>query len=59
MNNEIHKCTNCQDEGWVCEKHPNKPWRGGKGCCGGAGMPCVCNKSDPPWAFGFDGKEMN
>lgn len=44
-------CANCDGEGWVCENHPEVPWNGGDGCCGGAGMPCSCNKADPPWHF--------
>jgi hypothetical protein len=38
-------CTICKGEGWVCEYHSNKAWGEGDGCCGGAGMPCVCH----PW----------
>jgi hypothetical protein len=38
------KCANCDGDQWVCEAHPDVPWRGGEGCCGGAGMPCTCNK---------------
>jgi len=39
------KCTHCEDVGWVCEDHPEKPWEGPHACnCGAAGMPCpVCN----------------
>jgi hypothetical protein len=45
----MEKCKNCDDGGWVCENHPDKPWRDGEGCCGGAGMPCpVCNDAKPP-----------
>jgi hypothetical protein len=45
-------CTNCADEGWVCENHPDKTWNK-EGCECGAGAPCpVCNPSegehDPP-----------
>ena len=36
-------CANCDGEGWVCEDHSEVPWLDGDGCCGGAGMPCVCN----------------
>lgn len=38
-------CDLCDAEGWVCENHPNKPWRNGyDGCDCGAGMPCPkCN----------------
>lgn len=43
-------CKTCQGEGWVCENHPKVKWNDGDPeCCGGAGMPCKCNKSDPPW----------
>jgi len=45
-------CANCDGEGWVCEDHPEVPWANGKGCCGGAGMPCVCNQTYPPRCFG-------
>lgn len=38
-----HLCANCDGEGWVCEDHPEVPWGSGDGCCGGAGMPCICN----------------
>src|ERR1700722_4428055 len=35
------KCSACEDCGWVCENHPEKPWEGEHACrCGGAGMPC-------------------
>jgi len=44
-------CLKCQDTGWVCENHPEKPFD--FGCCGGAGMPCECNKTVPPWNFGL------
>ncbi len=36
-------CANCDGEGWVCEDHPEVPWREGDGCCGGAGMLCSCS----------------
>jgi hypothetical protein len=39
----LEVCANCDGEGWVCEDHPEVPWNGGDGCCGGAGMPCKCN----------------
>ena len=43
-------CNNCDDTGWVCEGHPDRPWDGGSSradACGcGAGAPCdVCNES--------------
>lgn len=42
-------CEICEDEGWVCENHPNTPWRarrkGVRGCECAAGMPCpLCNQ---------------
>lgn len=44
MNADETVCANCDGEQWVCENHPEVPWRQGDGCsCGGAGMPCVCN----------------
>lgn len=42
------KCAVCDDTGWVCEAHPDKPWSGEHACgCGGAGALCPrCNASD-------------
>ena len=37
------KCANCDGQQWVCEDHPEVPWNGGDGCCGGAGSPCSCH----------------
>ena len=39
------KCLLCEDTGWVCENHPDRPRDGPRACdCGGAGAPCpVCN----------------
>jgi hypothetical protein len=45
-------CTICDDTGWVCEAHPDRPTgmfsKRFDACnCGGAGMPCpTCNPSD-------------
>jgi hypothetical protein len=40
------RCAVCNDEGWVCENHADKPWNA-SGCECGAGMPCrECNPSD-------------
>lgn len=44
-------CGVCQDELWVCERHPDRAWNeklvGGCEC--GAGSPCkACNASDGP-----------
>jgi hypothetical protein len=49
----IFKCTRCEDLGWVCENHLDKPWREGEGgCTCGAGAPCpacnVANADNPP-----------
>ena len=34
-------CLVCLDTGWVCEKHPDRPWDGPHACgCGGAGSLC-------------------
>lgn len=39
---EIVLCTACNDTGWVCEEHHDKPMD--HDGCRGAGMPCrVCN----------------
>lgn len=47
---DVPRCKYCKGEGWVCENHPRTKWDDG-GCCGGAGMPCRCNKENPPWHF--------
>lgn len=58
MKGERMKCGICQDEGWLCEKHPDKPFPHNYGNgfslveCSGPGTPCKCNKEDPPWNFG-------
>ncbi|TWB66650.1 hypothetical protein [Bradyrhizobium sacchari] len=42
----MQPCTICDDTGWVCENHPDRPWDGPRGCtCGGAGVPC------PAWVL--------
>lgn len=52
-------CGICKGEGWVCENHENIAWNYGDGClCGGAGMPCKCNTSNPPWHHDLDAPEM-
>lgn len=53
-------CARCKDEGWVCEAHPDKPWRESIGGCECApGVPCPdCNHdaADPPgFAVVIDG----
>jgi hypothetical protein len=47
----IGPCPACDDTYWVCENHPDKPWRkarlGFEGCECGAGMPCLaCQNPD-------------
>lgn len=45
-------CLRCQDEGWICEAHPDQPWP--RDDCAGPGELCpVCNTSEPP-RTGFD-----
>lgn len=58
-------CNKCEGEGWVCEDHPDVPWGDGMGhsyiastmtgdrkfLCEAAGMPCECNKAQPPWHY--------
>lgn len=52
INNTV--CVNCDDQNWVCEAHPNKPWeQGDRAChCGAPGIPCdmcnPCDKDNPP-----------
>jgi hypothetical protein len=46
------RCEVCDNTGWVCENHADRPSDCGdskRGCtCGGAGMPClVCNQPEP------------
>ena len=40
------ECFLCEDCGWVCESHPERPWRGVYACgCGSAGTCCPsCNR---------------
>jgi hypothetical protein len=44
-------CVVCDNTGWVCENHPDRPWKGFSkrfdACDCGAGAPCdLCNPSD-------------
>jgi hypothetical protein len=45
-------CAICGGDGWVCEVHTNKAWKGGEGdcgdgkCCGAPGQLCACNAPD-------------
>jgi hypothetical protein len=41
-------CTTCSDSGWVCERHPERPWDGDNACpCGAPGAPCpACNAAN-------------
>jgi hypothetical protein len=42
-------CPVCFGLGWVCENHPHLRWSEDPGGCQcGAGMPCECNREDPP-----------
>ena len=56
---DADKCSWCDDAGWVCEDHPDKPWSGtssrADAChCGGAGVPCQqCNAETPPKKTGI------
>jgi hypothetical protein len=45
----VTPCVRCDDTGWVCEAHPDRPWSGPRACeCGGAALPCdVCNPDEP------------
>jgi len=49
----IVTCAVCKGEGWVCEDHPDAPWDDYHQDNCGPGMPCECNKSDPPWRYGW------
>ena len=49
-------CKNCDETGWVCEEHTDKPWGGmsvrADACnCGGAGQPCRCAR--PEYLAGY------
>lgn len=47
-------CPKCNDSGWVCEIHQDKPFEHMvffRAQCGGAGMPCICNTYNPPWDY--------
>jgi len=42
----VSDCATCQDVGWVCEEHPDRPWsqKIESGCQCGARLPCPdCN----------------
>lgn len=41
-------CPICCGIGWVCERHPYRPFDHVIGCACGYGAPCACNDSDPP-----------
>jgi hypothetical protein len=51
----VPDCANCQDVGWVCEEHPDRPWsqKIANGCQCGARLPCpdcnpAANAATPP-----------
>jgi hypothetical protein len=53
-----HGVLGLRQHGWVCEEHPDRPWRGNSRrtgvCDSGAGMPCECNAGggiDEPRAY--------
>jgi hypothetical protein len=47
MNTTLMACARCEDEGWVCEAHPEVPWPHGDRA--GPGTPCPdCNATNPP-----------
>jgi hypothetical protein len=39
-------CPSCKGARWVCETHPDRPWRIVGGCKCSTAMPCVCNPPD-------------
>lgn len=45
----IDGCPLCNDTGWVCDKHLDRPWNGNRACnCGASGAPChACNYPTP------------
>jgi hypothetical protein len=43
-----HSCSICRGVGWVCERHPDRPYDYETGCACGYAAPCECNDSDPP-----------
>lgn len=46
----MRRCKICQDTGWVCEAHPEKPWTGTRSCgCGAPGMPCPRCSPEVAW----------
>jgi len=45
----VSTCPRCDDEGWICEVHPNQPV-GHDENCGGPGVPCPeCNTTLPEY----------
>jgi hypothetical protein len=41
-------CLTCFGIGWVCERHPDRPYGHEAGCACGYAAPCECNDSCPP-----------
>jgi hypothetical protein len=41
---DVSHCQRCDETGWLCEKHPDRPWGGvsqrADACACGAGIPC-------------------
>ena len=52
---DLDECSNCDRTGWVCETHPDRPFKmfskRADACeCRGAGVPCpVCNTGEPTY----------
>jgi hypothetical protein len=39
----IPACELCDDEGWLCDDHPELSWDSWHQANGCAGKPCICN----------------
>jgi hypothetical protein len=52
---QLDHCPLCNNTGWVCEKHIDRPWKGNYACnCGADSAPCrVCNYPHPGKAVRF------
>jgi hypothetical protein len=58
------RCKTCDDTGWVCGTHCNRPCTGLRACvCGGWGIPCIiCNgdgEQPAPWNMFVEGSCTN
>ncbi len=45
----MSNCKVCNGSGWVCEDHKDTEWDDAHQDQCGAGQPCKCNVSNPPW----------